>query len=102
MLALDQTEIGLDLAASHQRHKAEPALMGQEIELAGDIIAADHVEDRIDPATIGEFLADLHEILSAVVDRDIGAIVAARPALLVGACGGQYTGAERLGELNRG
>jgi hypothetical protein len=57
--------------------------MGQQIELARDVVAADHVEDRIDAATLGEFLADQHEILRAVVDRDIGAIVETRPALLV-------------------
>src|SRR5208283_5703602 len=102
MLALDQAEIGLDLAAAHQRNKTEAALMGQEIELARDVVAADHVEDRIDAAAVGEFLADSHEILRPIVDSDIGAIVEARPAFLVGACRGQYLGAERLGELDGG
>ena len=88
MLALDQAEIGLDLAAAHQCHKTEPALMRQQVELARDVVAADHVEDRIDAAAIGEILADLHEILSAVVDRDIGTIIAARAAFFVGAGGG--------------
>src|SRR6266481_4083367 len=102
MLALDQAEIGLDLAAAHQRDKAEPALMRQQIELARDVVAADHVEDRIHAAPVGEFLADLHEILGAVVDRDIGAIVEACAALLVGPSRRQGLGAERFGELDRG
>src|SRR6516165_967708 len=96
MLALDQAEIGLDLAAAHQCHKAEPALMRQEIELARDVVAANHVEDRIDATAVAEFFADAHEILRAVVDRNIGAVVAARPALLVRPRGGQHLGAERL------
>src|SRR6516164_2816430 len=102
MLALDQAEIGFDLVAAHQRDKTEAALMRQEIELARDVIPADHVEDRIDATATGEFLAYLHEILRAVVDRDVGAVVAARPALLVRPRGGQHLGAERLGELDRG
>src|SRR5438132_12897422 len=102
MLALDHAKIGLDPAAAHQRDKAEPALLRQEIELARDIVAADHVEDRIDAAAMGKLLADLHKILGAVVDRDIGAKLQACPAFLVGAGGSQHLGAERLGELDRG
>ena len=101
MLALDQAEIGLDLAAPHQRDKAEAALMRQKIELTRDVIAADHVEDRIDAAAVGEVLADLHEILRAIVDRDVGAEIEAGAAFLIGACGSQDLGTERLGELDR-
>src|SRR6516164_5053198 len=102
MLALDQTEIGLDLAAAHQRDKTEPALMRQQVELPRYVVAADHVEDRIDPATVGEFSADLNKILRVVVDRDIGAKVAAGRAFLVRARGCQHPGPEGFGELDGG
>ena len=55
--------------------------MREEIELARNVVAADHVEDRIDAAAVGEFFADLDKILGAVVDRDIGTKVSARQAL---------------------
>src|SRR5215469_3859981 len=102
MLSLDQTEIGLDLAAAHQRDKTEPALMRQQVELPRDVVAADHVEDCIDTTAVGEFLAHLYEILRAVVDRDIGAIVEASPAFLVRARSCQYPGPEAFGELDGG
>ena len=88
------------LPAAHQRDKTKSAFMRQQIELARDVVAADHIKDRIDTAAVGEFLADADEFLRAVVDRNIGAIVAAGPALLVGAGGGQYLGAECLSELD--
>src|SRR5271155_5468023 len=100
MLAQDQAEIGLDPGALHQRNKAQPALARQEIELRWYVIAPDHVEDRIDSAATGELLTNLHKILGAVIDRNIGAVIEARPALLVGAGGRQYLGAEGFGELD--
>ena len=71
MFALDQPEIGLDPVAPHQCHKAQPALMRQKFELTRDVIAADHVDDCIYSAAVGEVLADCDEILRTVVDRDI-------------------------------
>src|SRR5260370_32151757 len=47
-------------------------------------------------------LPTLHKILGAVIDRNICAVIEARPAFLVGAGGGQYLGAEGLRELDRG
>src|SRR6516162_1098257 len=56
VLALDQAEIGLDPVAAHQRHKAEPALVSEKFQLARDVVATDHVEDRIDTTAVGAFL----------------------------------------------
>src|SRR6516225_3306552 len=102
MLALDQAEIDFDPATLHQGDKAEPALLRQQIELGRNVVAADHVEDRIDAAAIRELLADLHKVLGTVIDCDIGAVIDACPAFLVGAGGRQYLSPEGLGELDRG
>src|SRR5215469_14268421 len=102
VFALDQAEIGLDPGSLHQRDKAKPALACEQFELRRDVVAADHVEDRVDATAIGEFSADLQEILGAIVDRDVGAVIEAGTAFLVAARGRQYFGAKRLGELDRG
>src|SRR5260370_41807278 len=102
MLALNQPEIGLDPSPLHQRDKAQPTLARQQIELRWNVVAPDHVEDCINAAAAGELLANLHKILGAVIDRNIGAVIEARPAFLVGAGGGQYPGAQSPRELDRG
>src|SRR5207245_4255651 len=101
MLTLDQSEVSLDLGALHQGNEAEPALACQQVELRRDVVATDHIEDRIDAAAASELLTDLQKVLGAIIDRNIGSIIEAGLAFLVGACGGQHLGAERLGELNR-
>src|SRR5260370_29347180 len=102
MLSLNQAEIGLDPSPLHQRDKAQPTLARQQIELRWNVVAPDHVEDRINAAAAGELLANLHKILDAVIDRNICAVIEARPAFLVGAGGGQYLGAAGLRALDRG
>src|SRR5260370_28914893 len=102
MLPLNQAEIGPDPSPLHQRDKAQPTLARQQIELRWNVVAPDHVEDRINPAAAGELLANLHKILGAVIDRNICAVIEARPACLGGAGGGRYLCAERLAELDRG
>lgn len=57
VLALDRAEIGLDLGAGYQRDKTQPPVARQQVELARDVVAADHIEDRIDLAALGELLA---------------------------------------------
>src|SRR3984885_813867 len=102
MLALDRAKVRLDLGAGHQRHEAQPAFTRQQFDLARDVVAADHIEDRTDTASARGLLAHRHEILRPVVDRDVGAEVTTRGALLVRARGRQHSAAERLGKLDRG
>ena len=90
------------LGAAHQRDEAQPPLMRQQVELARDIVAAHHVQDRIDAASARGLLAHRDKILGAIVDGDIGAELAARRALRIGAGGRQHRAAERLGKLDRG
>ncbi len=64
------------------------------------VLAAHHVENHIDPALVGGFEHDLHEIVLAIVDRPVGAEADARSALPIVPRRHEYTRAERLAERN--
>ena len=102
VFALDRAEIGLDLRPTHQGDEAQPSLVGEQVDLPRDIVAAHHVEDRVDAAPAGELAAHGDEVLGAVVDRDIGAEVPAGGAFRLRPRGGQHLAAPCLGELDRG
>ena len=62
-----------------KRDLDEPSIIGQCLEVAGNIVAADHVEDKIGPALGSQ---DFDEILLAIVDGSLGAEVFAGKTLL--------------------
>ncbi len=77
----------------------QAAIIGQGLDVARDIGAADHVEDQVRPA---RGLQDGDEILRPVVDRLFRAQVATDLNLFVGAGGGKDPGAQGPGDLDRG
>src|ERR1700761_2841661 len=102
VLSVDRAEIRLHFRATHEGDEAQAPFMSQELDLARDVVAADHVEDCIDTASAGGFLADGDKVLGAVVDRDVGTEVAAGRALFVRAGGGKHLAAPGFRELDRG
>ncbi len=88
-------------SAVHDGNLKQPALDGKQIQVAGEVGRADHVEDHVDAATARQRQRGRHEILFLVVDRTLGAQPLARIALLVGACRREHARAKRARHLNR-
>src|SRR5205814_6166597 len=99
--AEDAPEVERRGIAPHEADDDEPSLDGQRDEIARDVVAADDVEDQIDAAAFRAVLDGRDETLVPVVDGALRAELLAGPALLIGARGGEHTGAARDGELNR-
>src|SRR5690349_8951781 len=74
----------------------------ESIQFAGDVIAADHVEDDIDALAARDLVDDGDEILRAIVDAAFGTERFASLALIRRAGGGEHAMAEGAGKLNRG
>ena len=70
-----RAEIDLGLAALEEGDLHQPALDGEDLQIAVDIAAAHHVEDDIDAFARRRFLDHRDEILAPVIDR-----AARRPA----------------------
>ena len=88
--------------ALQERDLHQPPLQGEDLEVAQDVVAADHVEDHVDAAPSGCLGHVLRRKSSvAIVDRDLGAEPSAGRALLGAAGGGEHARAERLGQLDR-
>ena len=80
----------------------QPPLYGQAFQVLGDVVAADHVEDHVDPLAAGRLVDDLDEILGPIIDRKGGAQFLAFRAFFVGAGGGENARPEMAGKLDRG
>ena len=65
-----------------------------------DVIAANHIQNDVDPSAIGQFLDGLDEIFVLVIDRPFGAEVFAGLAFFLGTGGGENAGAKFLCHLN--
>ena len=89
---------GLHPALYGDRHVA--AVLGQALDLAGDVAAGHHVQNDVDAGALGEGLGQRRKILRAVVDRVVGAQLQAGLALVVAAGGGNDGGAQGLGHLD--
>jgi hypothetical protein len=92
-------DLGARAALDGDRHV--PALLGEAIEVAGQIVAADHVEHDLDSAAAGDALHLLGEVVSAVVDRMGGAELNRTGAFFVGAAGDEDFEPEEAAERDR-
>ena len=93
----DLREIDLGLGAGQKGDHHQPPVQIQRLEVLGDIIAPDHIEDQVRATRI---LQDLHIILSPVVDR-VRAQLGDGGAFLVRSGGGPDPRADGAGDLDR-
>ena len=94
----EQAEIDFRLGAAEQRDDADAAVFRQTLDVTLHVTAADHVEDDVGAAPLGEFFHLLDKILVIVIDRQRGPKVAAGLALFVAAGGHDY-GLPRLAAI---
>ncbi len=78
-----------------------PPVRRQTLHVAGDIIAADHVEHDVDAASARDLLDPGDEILALVVDRMIGAMGEAGSDLVIAARRHDHRDAEQVAQRNR-
>ena len=84
-----------------ERDDHQPAFERETLQVLLDVIAADHVEHDVD-AALGGYPGDLDgEILFPIIDRVIGADVAAIRSLVRVADGRDHGRSKRLRELYR-
>ena len=55
----------------------QPAVGGEDVDIAGQVLRAHVVEDDVGTVAVGLVAQPLDEVLLAVVDRDVGAELAA-------------------------
>ena len=89
------------LAAAEEGDEHQAAFRAQRLDVAGDVIAADHVENDVDALAAGQLLDHGDEVFRAVVDGALGAELDTGGAFGVGAGGGEHPGAPRMGDLDR-
>ena len=83
-------------------NRKDAAIPGGGRDVPCDVVAADHVEDDIDAAALGQPSRHADEILGAIVDGALGAQVLAGPALLIAPGGGEHAAAEGPGQHDGG
>ena len=66
------------------------------------VLAADRVVDHVDAFALGDRLHARAHVFTDVIDRFIGAVLAAHRELLVARSAGNHLGAEHLADLDRG
>ena len=70
------------LRAAEHADLHQTAVHGEHVDVALQVVAADHVEHDVDAAAAGRFLDRRHEVGFAIVDRALGAERLAGGALL--------------------
>ena len=55
----------------HRQHY-EPTVQAQCLQIAAQVLAADNVEDHVDPDAVGVRADRRYEVLAPVVDRQLG------------------------------
>ena len=101
---LDERDAGLDVLdlAAREADEDEPAFEGDGLLRGAVGVAADRVEDDVDPATAGGLQRDRHQVFGAAVDDDLGAQPARQLAFLGVADDGDHPRARGGGQLHRG
>jgi hypothetical protein len=79
----------------------QPAVAGERGDVAGEIIAADDIENDVDTLAAGRLLDDRREIFAGEVDGAFRAETLERGALLRARCRGEDAMAEGSGDLDR-
>ncbi len=104
MQALEHHAAEIDgrLGAALEGDLHDAPLDRRRLVIALDVIAADHVEDKLGALAVGGRLGRGDEVLGLIVNGDVGAELAAGLAFLRRAGGGDDARAERLGEHDRG
>src|SRR5262245_50171324 len=98
----DAPEVDGGRVATHEANDDQTAVDGKRGEIAGNVVAADDIENQIDTLAAGQLLDDVDEIVRAIVDCALGAELFAGAALLVGARGRKHPRAACDRELDRG
>jgi hypothetical protein len=92
----------LGLRALEEGDLAPAAVDRQALEIAVDVVAADHVEDQVDALAAGLSLDHFDEVLGLIIDRNGRAQLSAFRAFIGGPGGCENARAEAAGELDGG
>jgi hypothetical protein len=79
----DAPEVDRRGVTAHESDDDQTTFDCQRSEIAGNVVAADDIEDQVDAAARSHLLDDLDEIFGAIVDRALGAELLAGATLLV-------------------
>src|SRR5215469_1438151 len=79
----EHREIDLRARTAHQTDQHQSSALRERFDIAGEVGAADAVEDRVDAATLCRGFHRRRKRAALIVDRDLGAELAALLALLV-------------------
>ena len=101
-LAHDGHGVEFDAAAFEEGDLYQSAFNGEGFDVAGDVVAADHVEDDVDAVAVGGLLEHLDEVFFVVVDYPVRTGTPAGIGFFAAADRRVDTGAELLGELDGG
>jgi hypothetical protein len=99
--AAESHHVDLRRDAAEERDLHEAAVNGKRLDVARDVLAADHIEDEIDAAASRAIANGGHEISLAIVDGELGAESLARRALLRRPRRGEHARPKRARQLNR-
>nr|GEU28380.1 hypothetical protein [Tanacetum cinerariifolium] len=94
------SQVQLGLGAAQRGNQRQAAVVGQGADFAWHVVAAHHVQDHIDAASVGQRFHDLHEIFRLVIDAAFGAQRLARRHLVGAAGRGEHAVAHGAGQLD--
>src|SRR5436190_2298682 len=98
----DDGDDEFSLRAALRGNLDQPALDRERIEVAGEVLRADHVEDHVDAAAAGQLAHDGNKVGLAIVDRALGTKLLARGALGRRSGGREHARSPRPCQLNGG
>ena len=99
-LAEDRGRADLRAMAADLADQHETAIHSQHLQVALEVVAADDVEDEVDPAPVGRLAGGLDEVDLAIVEGPLGAERLAGRTLLGAARRREHPGAQRPGQLD--
>ena len=94
-------EIDRRLRPAKERDLHDAAIDRRGVVVLLDVLAADHIEDEIDPGSTGDLARRGDEVRGLVIDGVIGTELEAGVGLVLRSDGDDHLRAERLGELDR-
>src|SRR5690606_32153465 len=95
-----RTQVDLGAAPAQQADDRQPAVAGEDREVAGEVRGADDVQDHVRATTTRSLLCGRYKVLCGVIDGHLRT-ERLQGGVLAGSGGGDHPGTQRGGELDR-